>query len=243
MVPEQTGQKVTGSTTHPGVMTSTTATHPVSSSSPVPAAGDDPRPIFRRSVALAGATIAAVRPEQLASPTPCGTYDVRQLIAHLLSVLDRVALVGRNENPFVAHDQFEPADGDVIGEWNRLAAEVDAAWADGAALLRPTMLPWAAESGALALRTYAAELTAHTWDLAQATGQQPGWDEEVLRTSLDVMREILPAQGRREMFDAIRSTLPEEMRGGPDPYEEAVPVDAGAPLIDQLVAHVGRRPA
>ena len=105
------------------------------------------------------------------------------------------------------------------------------------------MLPWAAESGALALRTYVAELTVHTWDLARATGQQPAWDDEVLTMSLDVMREILPAEGRREMFDAIRATMPEEMRGGPDPYDAAEPVAADAALIDQLVAHVGRRPA
>ena len=104
------------------------------------------------------------------------------------------------------------------------------------------MLPWAAESGDLALRSYVAEITIHTWDLACATGQNPAWQEDVVAVSLEVMRQILPAEGRSEMFDAIRATMPEEMRGGTDPYAAAVPVGADAPLIDQLVAHVGRLP-
>ena len=211
---------------------------------PSPAALLDPRPTFARSVALASVTVAAVRPEQMANPTPCGTFDVRQLLGHMLAVLDRVAVVGRNnENPFARPEEFEPADGDWVGAWHQLEQEAQAAWIDPVALTRPTMLPWAAESGALALRTYVAELSTHTWDLAQATSQQPAWDDDVLTMSLDVMREILPASGRREMFDAIRATMPEEMRGRPDPYEAAVPVDANAALVDQLVAHVGRHPA
>lgn len=204
----------------------------------------DPRPTFAMSVALAGATVAAVHPGQLARPTPCGAFDVRQLLGHLLGVLDRITVVGRGvENPFARPEEFEPADGDWAAAWGQLAQEAQAAWTDPAALTRPTMLPWAAESGALALRTYVAELTVHTWDLARATGQQPAWDDEVLTMSLDVMRQILPAEGRREMFDAIRATMPEEMRGGPDPYDAAEPVAVDAALIDQLVAHVGRRPA
>jgi uncharacterized protein (TIGR03086 family) len=202
----------------------------------------DPRPTLAKSVALAGTTVAAVRPQQMTNPTPCGSFDVGQLLGHLLGVLDRIAVVGRDENPFARPDEFQPADGDWVRVWGLFTHEVEAAWADPATLTRPTMLPWAAESGALALRTYVAELTTHTWDLAQATGQQPRWDDDVVAMSLDVMREILPASGRREMFDAIRATMPAEMRGGPDPYDAAVTVSADAPLIDQLVAHVGRRP-
>lgn len=204
----------------------------------------DPRPAFASAAALAGATIAAVRPDQLAGPTPCGTFDVHRLMAHLLGVLDRVAVVGHGvENPFGRPEGYEPTDGDWTATWASFASAAHAAWHDDAALVRPTMLPWAAESGALALRTYVAELTVHTWDLAVATGQQLVWDDEVVTVSLDAMRQILPAEGRSEMFDAIRSTMPEDMRGAPDPYAPAVPVPADAPLIDQLVAHVGRQPA
>ena len=204
----------------------------------------DPRPAFARSVALAGAAVAAVRPDQLGDPTPCGTFTVHEVMAHLLGVLDRITVVGHGvENPFGRPEEYEPTDGDWTTTWASFASAAHAAWQDDAALTRPTMLPWAAESGALALRTYVAELTVHTWDLARGTGQELAWDDEVLTMSLDVMRQILPAEGRREMFDAIRAQMPEDRRGEPDPYALAVPVPADAPLIDQLVAHVGRQPA
>lgn len=210
----------------------------------IPATLVDPRPTLAKSIALAGVTVAAVRPDQMLNPTPCGTFDVRQLLGHLLHVLDRMAVVGRNsENPFARPEEFSPTDGNWVGLWRQFAHEAQAAWADPASLTRPTVLPWAAESGALALRTYVSELTTHTWDLAQATGQQPEWDDEVVAMSLAVMRDILPASGRSEMFEAIRATMPEQMRGRPDPYQAAVPVDVDAPLIEQLVAHVGRNPA
>jgi uncharacterized protein (TIGR03086 family) len=204
----------------------------------------DPRPLFAKALALGGQTVAAVRPDQMANPTPCGDLDVHGLLAHLLGALDRVAVVGRNvENPFARPEEYEAADGDWAAAWKQFADDALLAWDDAARLALPTMLPWASESGSLALRTYVAEVSIHTWDLARATGQDPAWDAEVVALSLDGMREILPAEGRREMFDAMRSTMPEEMRGAPDPYASAVPVSADAPWIDQLVAYVGRQPA
>jgi uncharacterized protein (TIGR03086 family) len=232
---DQTGQKVTGF--GPQAVRMTTQT------SPKQTVANDPRPTFAKALTAASSAIAAVRPDQMANPTPCGTYNVSELLNHLVVALDRVGVVGRGENPFAQPEEMQPADGDWLASWNREALEAENAWADPAVLARPTMLPWAAESGALALRSYIAEFCVHTWDLAKATGQQLAFDAEVVSISLDVMREILPAIGRREMFDAIRATMPEEARGGPDPYAAAVPVAADAPLIEQLVAHVGRRPA
>ena len=87
----------------------------------------------------------------------------------------------------------------------------------------------------------------HTWDLANATDQQPIFDDGAVQLALDVYREILPAEGRQEMFDAIFATMPEEMQPeevrGPAPYAMAVPISANAPLIEQLAAHQGRNPA
>ena len=203
----------------------------------------DPRPLLATAMTLAGDTIAAVRPDQLTNPTPCGSYNVHDLLGHLMGAVDRLAVVGRGvENPFARPEEFFPDDGNWVALWQAFATSMTEAWLDDAALNRPTMLPWAAESGHLAMRTYIAELSVHTWDLAVATGQTPTWDAEVLAVSLDVMRVALPAVGRREMFDAIRATMPPEMQGGPDPYDAAVSVPDDAPLIDRLVAHVGRTP-
>ncbi len=220
------------------------STIPTPLTAPLTFAELDPRPFLAKAIALGGTTVAAIRLEQLTSPTPCGSYDVRELLGHLHGALDRLAVVGRNvENPFTRPEEFFPENGDWVGLWKQFSDEVTAAWLDDAALIRPTMLPWAAESGSLAMRTYVAEISIHTWDLAKATSQEPLWDSSVLALSVDVMRTVLPAAGRTEMFDAIRATMPPEMQGEPDPYDAAVAVPVDAPLIDQLVAHVGRNPA
>lgn len=202
---------------------------------------DDPRSVFAKSVSTADIAIAAVRPDQMTNPTPCGDYDVRALLGHLLFVLDRVARVGRNENPFAGPDTVDPLPDDAwLAAWTERARVARDAWTDDAALVRPTPLPWAPESGAQALGTYIAEVTVHTWDLATAIGHTPDWDHHVLAAGLKAMRGALPAVGRKEMFAAIRAQmgLSEAQMG--DPYGPAVAVDGDAPLIDQLVAYNGR---
>jgi uncharacterized protein (TIGR03086 family) len=241
---DKTGQKVAGLDGFVDSMNSPSPTEPSTSASQ-PASNNisDPRPFVNRSVVLAGSVVAAVRLDQMDSPTSCGTFTVHGLLGHLLGALDRVAVVGRGvDNPFARPEHFEPVDGDWTALWNQFAAKAEGAWHDPAALTRPTMLPWAAESGALALRTYVAEFIVHTWELAQATDQNVVWDDELTAMSLRVMRDILPAAGRSEMFATMRANLPEEMRGAADPYGAAVDIEPDAPLIEQLVAYVGRDP-
>jgi uncharacterized protein (TIGR03086 family) len=113
------------------------------------------------------------------------------------------------------------------------------AWRDDAALDRPMALPWIQGSGAEVLTSYFSELTVHTWDLAQATGQQPHWDDIVVTAALEA-RPILPAENRRALFEEISAAM-----GLDDvaiPFAEAVPVPDDAPAIDRLVAWNGRDP-
>ena len=199
----------------------------------------DPRPVLRRALDTAADTIASTGDDQFDRPTPCSEYTVRDLLAHLVGVARTAAATGRGENPFEV-PQVDPASvDDFPAAFASAVAEMEAAWADDARLTEPTPLPWASESGAAALSAWVGEFTVHTWDLARATGQEPAWDDEVLRmASVDVEEdEFLPATGRHELF--------EQMRGGadfPDPFLDAVPVPENAPLIDRVVAWTGRDP-
>ena len=76
---------------HDGDMTSTTSstTHD----------RIDPRPILDRAIATGGTVIARVRPDQLTAPTPCPEMDVRTMLGHLVAVLDRIAALGRGDDP------------------------------------------------------------------------------------------------------------------------------------------------
>jgi uncharacterized protein (TIGR03086 family) len=195
---------------------------------PPPASGGgDPRDGFARAVAIAGAVIAAVRPDQLDRPTPCDDFVVRDLLGHLVSVLRRVEAVATGGSALdVAPITTGVADGGWAETWEQAAAAARRAFADPAVLGRTLTLPFGDLPGAAAMIVYTGEVSVHTWDLAVATAQQPAWDDDILVAPL--------AASRRE--------LPVEPRGGPVPFGPVVDVSGDAPLIDQLVAWQGRRP-
>jgi uncharacterized protein (TIGR03086 family) len=199
----------------------------------------DPRPILDRAIATCGAVIAGVRPEQLTKPTPCTDMDVRALLAHLVGVLDRVAVLGNGGNPFAVGD-IAVADDRWPDAWREAGRRAADAWSDDSVLERPMALPWIEGSGAEVLASYFSELTVHTWDLATATGQQPDWDDAVVAAAFDAARRILPAENRRALYEQVSAA-----RGFDEvavPFAEAVPISEDAPAIDRLVAWNGRDP-
>ncbi|MDY6995351.1 MAG: TIGR03086 family metal-binding protein [Actinomycetota bacterium] len=198
----------------------------------------DPRPILDRAIATGSVVIAGVRPAQLGHPTPCTEMNVRALLAHLVGALDRIAALGRGEDPF-AVTETPVADDRWPAAWTEAGRRAADAWNDDAVLERPMTLPWIAGTGAEVLVSYFSELTVHTWDLATATGQQPDWDDTVVDAALGA-RQILPAENRRALYEQITAAM------GLDevavPFAEAVPIPEDAAPIDRLVAWNGRDP-
>ncbi len=216
-------------------MTTTTADPSLSST--------DPRYVFARAVATAGATIAAVQPAQLTDPTPCTDYDVRALMGHLLTVLGRVALLGEDGDPMSLPLVTTGTDDDAWhATWMTAAHRVMAAWTDDETLDRMMVLPWAQAPGRAMLGMYTSELTVHTWDLATATGQQVTWDDQVLRTALGAARAALPSGDRQAAFAAMAANLPAQVVANGRPFGNPIDPGRDAPLIDQLVAWHGRNP-
>lgn len=208
-------------------MTETASTQPAASTiaTAQPAAAD-PRPGFFRAVAIGGEVVAGVRPDQLALPTPCDAYDVRTLTGHLVAVLQRISAVAWGENPFsIPQEVVGVPDEQWLGAWNVGVRQAEAAWADVAVLGRPLVLPFATLPGAVALAIYTAEVTAHTWDLARATGQTVAWDDGIVEQALATMTMVLPLEMRAQA-----------------PFAAPVDVAADAPVVDRFVAWMGRRP-
>ena len=198
----------------------------------------DPRPLRERAIATGWTVVAGVRPDQLSDPTPCPEMDVRTMLGHLVGVLDRIAALGDDDDPFAVVESPAPGD-DWSDAWARAATRATVAWRDDAALERPIALPWIQGSGAEVLTSYFSELTVHTWDVATATGQLPDWDDTVVTAALE-SRPILPAQNRRALFEEISAA--QGLDEVAVPFAEAVQVPADAPAIDRLVAWNGRDP-
>ncbi|MCP3909654.1 MAG: TIGR03086 family protein [Actinomycetia bacterium] len=200
---------------------------------------EDPRPILDRAIAICGSVIAGTRPDQFSAPTPCSEMDVSTMIGHLVGVLDRIAALGRGEDPFAVTETPEPDNG-WSDAWTASARRATEAWRDDAVLEQPMALPWIQGSGAVVLASYFSELTVHTWDLATSTGQQPDWDDTVVAAAL-AAGDSLPAENRRALFEEISTAM------GLDqvaiPFAEQVPIADDALAIDRLVAWNGRDPS
>ena len=202
----------------------------------------DPRPAFSTAVQLGRQVVAGVRPEQFALRTPCSDFDVHTLAAHLVAVLQRVAVVGRGEDPFIApHFVTGIADADLLAAYDAFAAEAATVWADDAVLTNLLTLPWAKLPGAISLMIYVSEVSVHTWDLAVATGQTVAWDDSVLQIAYNAISRGLPTEGRMEHYDAAAAAAVGNA-GVIAPFSAVVPTADDAPLIDKLVAWTGRQP-
>jgi len=203
---------------------------------------DDPRVVFERAMSVATDVVGAIRIDQLAEPTPCPEFDVRQMLGHLVGVLGRVSALGRGEDIFAVSLDVDVADDGWPEAVADAVAEVRAIWADDAVLARPVVLPWTQGTGATALFSWTNEVVVHTWDLAIATGQHPSWDDEVVRVAFDAIRTSLPSpEGRKAMYEEMMKDIPADARPR-QPFADAIPIDHDAPLIDQLIAWNGRRP-
>lgn len=174
------------------------------------------------------ATVRAIRSDQLGAPTPCREYDVRALINHLLfwgPSLEGAARKQAVPPPAASEQDVDLAGGEwadaVVAQIDRLVAawsELDA-WEGTTWMGGPTELP-APTIGGMVL----GELVVHGWDLARATGQEPRWNDGVLKY---LHREVeqTAEQGRQMGV-----------------YGDPVQVPATAAVLDRTLGLTGRDP-
>ncbi|MFC8129335.1 TIGR03086 family metal-binding protein [Streptomyces sp. NPDC057302] len=183
---------------------------------------------FAPQARLVAAVAEGVRDEQLAGPTPCPEYQVRQLLGHLVGLTGAFRDAARKD--LGANLDQDPGDAvpELGPEWRadlpKLLDELVEAWRDPAAYEGMTRAGGIDLPGAVAGAVAMDELVVHGWDLARATGQAYAPDE----ASLGVARALLtPEEG-----DMSGNSL----------FGAVVPVPDGAPLLDRVVGLSGRDP-
>jgi uncharacterized protein (TIGR03086 family) len=186
---------------------------------------NDPRPLYTRTAAQFAGLLGTVAPEELALPTPCAEYDVRQLISHVVGVTHRFAVVGEGGDGMAVSLR---ADGGTDDGWSAAFEDAlhraTAAWADDTKLAGEYTVPWGRVPGGAVVGGYVMETLAHTWDLSRALGHRKPLDEELALIVLPLAHQALPADRRGEEvpFAAVREA----------------PADADA--YDRLAAWLGR---
>lgn len=168
--------------------------------------------------------IDAVSPADLGRPTPCSEFDVDTLLAHLVAVVRKVALVGAGGDMREVADPAAERPADWATSLRQARGDIDREWAPDARLEARYGLPWGPMTGRAFLNAYAHEFTVHAWDLAAVTGRHEDLDPDLAEAALSWYVRNVPADARPA--------------GGP--FGPAVPVDAGADAYTRLAGFVGR---
>jgi hypothetical protein len=93
----------------------------------------------------------------------------------LALVVQHTAAAGRGQTPSPGDQSPHVELSDAPGQLRRAATEAAQAWGDDPRLSSRFTMPWGEEyTGATLVGMYLAELAAHAWDLARATGQLDG---------------------------------------------------------------------
>jgi uncharacterized protein (TIGR03086 family) len=171
------------------------------------------------------AMIDTIGGTELDLPTPCAEYDVRTLLGHLLTVVQRIDLALTGNDP-LSIPTVTTGVSDFAGSFKEHRTRVDETLADDSILGRICKLPWATLPGAGAIAAYTGELTTHSWDLAKATNRTDLLDDKLAEYCLPLVQQFIPA----------------ETRGGHVPFGPVVQVGPEASAYDKLVAWEGRRP-
>jgi uncharacterized protein (TIGR03086 family) len=193
-------------------------------------ADSDRRSALLDSYQNAAVIVSGIAADELGHPTPCPGYDVAALIDHLVEAGRRAAALGRGQAPPAGdespHVQLSAAPGQLRGA----AEQAAQAWGDDASLSLRFAMPWGEEyTGATLVDMYLAELAAHAWDLARATGQAGRLDPSLALPALEGARAMIKPQYRN-------------MAGPGAPFGAELCPAPGFDDWDRLAAFTGRDP-
>jgi uncharacterized protein (TIGR03086 family) len=189
----------------------------------------DHRPDLLRSFDHGADIVGGVRQDQLGGPTPCPDYPVAALVDHLVGAGWRAVALGRGESPTAAEfPHIELVD--APDQLRRAGKEAEVAWEDDARLAATVTMPWGETyDGETIVNMYLAELAAHSWDLAAATGQLDRLDARLAPNALNAAHAMLKPEYRDLMS-----------KGNPFGAEVDAPPDASE--WERFAAFMGRQP-
>ena len=183
--------------------------------------------ILERANASTERILANVTSDQLAQGTPCASWQVRDVVNHLVGNNFWFEAIARDG---VGPDRPDNASPDETGgafaaRFREGSTKAVAAFA--AAMDNTLNLPWGPMPASVFIVMASADQFVHGWDVARATGQSTDLDPELAAQFLDFYQQAIADEFR-----------------GPDPaapFGAAVPTTSGDPLA-QLIAISGRTP-
>ena len=175
------------------------------------------------SIAAARQVLAGVTPDQLAQSTPCESWNVGQLIDHMVGG-HHFFSAGMSGQPPAGADA-EYSSGDYLAAFDEATAKSLAAFSADGAMEQIVSLPFGDMPGSALMGLASTDTFTHGWDLAKATGQ-----------STDLAPELAA-----QLLQGSKMAIQDGFRGPEGaPFGAEMQAPAGAPAADQLAAFLGR---
>lgn len=173
--------------------------------------------------------VSLIKDDQWELPTPCGEWDLRGLVEHMILDNRGFAAAARGEviDRSVWTDKtFGP---DLRDEYSRSAALVVEAFKQPVAQFwLPRITDKITYPAARAISFHLLDYVVHAWDVASAIGHAISFDEDIVT----IVREI----GDREVPNG-----PNRLREGAS-FQPALEPRAGESALDRLLRTLGRSP-
>lgn len=170
-----------------------------------------------------------VTDDQLRAPTPCERMRLDELVAHVGGLALAFAAAARKDFGPLTDTPPEvgahPLDDDWRTSYPARLTELARAFGDPSAwegMTRAGAVDFPGEVAGIVALT---EVVVHGWDVARASGQPYGIDADTAAAMLPHVTQIAAADPVEGLF------------------EPAVPVADDAPVLDRIVALIGRDPA
>ena len=184
---------------------------------------------LQESFNVAHDVLANVKPDQLGAPTPCASWDVKELVNHMVHGshwFGRSVEAGKAAD-LSDMDGTDMASIDFVASFDEGAKGSVAAFGAPGALDKMVELPFGTLPVGAFLGLATTDIFVHAWDLARATGQDSNLDPALAAQLLTGAKAAIP--------DAFRGP---DGSGAPFGPQQAVP--AGATPADELAAFLGR---
>ncbi|MBA3338951.1 MAG: TIGR03086 family protein [Geodermatophilaceae bacterium] len=183
--------------------------------------------VVRASVAV----VSQLRSDDLDRPTPCGNWRLADLLAHMTVQHDGFAAAAAGNGGDPALWAVHPLGDDPVASYTAAAERVVSAFAQPGVLERefalPEISPITTFSGTLAIGFHFIDYVVHGWDVARAVDVPFSLDADLEEIALRIAMSVPDGPGRAQPDGAF----------GP-----GKPVVDAAPVLDRIVAHLGRSP-
>ncbi|MFE7540738.1 TIGR03086 family metal-binding protein [Streptomyces platensis] len=191
----------------------------------------DLRRLHAQAVRDSVTLVRRVTSGDLSRPTPCSTWTLADLLAHMTAQHHGFAAAARGEGQESAHWAVRPLGTDPVGEYTVAAEKVIAAFAAVEGPDRAFALPEFSAGrtfrAARAIGFHLIDYVVHSWDVARTLGLAYTPAPELLRAALPIARAVPDDESRLAPGSAFRPGLT---------------AGADADTLERILTALGRTP-